>query len=183
MHPDHAPRPDALDRPRAPTLPLTPRPRTGRTGSSGSAARTCVRGGQGQDHRIGIQIVHGYGVTGAIAGEARTFWRQTSWSRESVIVTPPLAGSGDTPDRLGVRARRTRLMWPTRPLQGSGACERCLRAQGAKPDTREVRAAQMTAAGRWSLFGMPRASAALPGARVLYLMASPSRRNPGGRST
>jgi len=55
--------------------------------------------------------------------------------------------------------------------QGLAACDGfaglralCARARTGRRRTREVRAAQMAAAGRWSLTGMPRASAALPGA-------------------
>ena len=57
--------------------------------------------------------------------------------------------------------------------QGLAACDgfaglRALsaRAGTGRRRTREARAAQMAAAGRWSLTGMPRASAALPGAET-----------------
>ncbi|MGH8589973.1 MAG: Lhr family helicase, partial [Gammaproteobacteria bacterium] len=53
--------------------------------------------------------------------------------------------------------------------QGLAACDGfaglralCARAGTGRRRTREVRAAQMAAAGRWSLTGMPRASAAVP---------------------
>ena len=54
--------------------------------------------------------------------------------------------------------------------QGLAACDgfaglRALSARAGRRRTREARAAQMAAAGRWSLTGMPRASAALPARR------------------
>ena len=55
--------------------------------------------------------------------------------------------------------------------QGLAACDgfaglRALSARAGRHRRREARAAQMAAAGRWSMTGMPRASAPLPGAEI-----------------